>query len=182
MFAAFPITIFFLGAAILVGLPLASTLQTYFKNRGRRQVVCPDDQQRAEVEVDPKFALQAAMQGKELAWVQTCTHWPQNGECGQECLAQVEATPDHLDRLFAKWFEGKPCSLCSRALTPSDWRHGRLGFLDEQSKLAGMRQIDVTELGAIEAPTRPLCWACHQQEKQQQAAPVRIAGAQALKA
>src|ERR1041385_9565983 len=114
MYAAFPITIFFIGAAILVGLPVASTLQTYFKNRGRRPVVCPDDQQQAEVEVDPKFALQAAMQGKELARVQTCSHWPENGGCGQECLAQVDATPRNLERLFAKWLEGKTCAICSR--------------------------------------------------------------------
>ena len=182
MYAAFLIVLFFIAAAILVGMPLVSTLETYFKNRGGRQVVCPDDHRRAEVEVDPKFALQAAMQGEELARVQSCTHWAQNGECGQECLAQVEATPDNLDRLFTRWFDGKPCSLCSRSLTPSDWRHGRLGFLDEQLKLVEMRQIDVTELGSVAEPTRPLCWSCHQQEKQRQTAPVQVAGVQAMKA
>jgi hypothetical protein len=174
MYAAFPIVIFFIGAAILVGLPVASTLQSYFRSRGRRQVVCPDDRQRAEVEVDPKFALQAAMQGKELSQVQTCSHWPSNGECGQECLAQVEATPENLDRLFAKWFKGKPCAICLRTITPSDWRHGRLGFLNDEFKLVEMRQVDVTELGSIAQPKRPLCWTCHQQEKQRQAAPVRV--------
>ncbi len=174
MYAAFPIIIFFIGAAILVGLPVASTLKTYFNNRGRRPVFCPDDGRRAEVEVDPKFALQAAMQGKERSRVQTCTLWPENATCGQECLAQVEATPDNLDRLFAKWFEGKPCAVCSRTLTPSDWRFGRLGFLNEESQLMELRQIDMTELGSIAEPTRPLCWSCHQQEKQRPTPPVQI--------
>ena len=118
MYVVFLVVLFCIATGMLVGLPVASTLQSYFRNRGRRPVVCPDDHQRAEVEVDPKFALHAAMEGKELSRVQTCTHWPENGACGQECLAQVEATPETLDRLFAKWLEGKPCTVCSRAITP----------------------------------------------------------------
>jgi len=174
MYAAFPIIIFFIGAAILVGLPVASTLQTYFKNRGRRAVVCPDDNQCAEMEVDRKFALQAAMQGKELSRVQACSHWPENAACGQECMAQLEATPANLDRLFAKWLKGKTCTICLRGITPSDWRQGRLGFLNDEFKLVEMRQIDLTQLGSIAEPKRPLCWTCHQQERQHQAKPVQI--------
>ncbi len=174
MYAVFLIVLFCIAAGVLVGLPVASTLQSYFRNRGRRQVVCPNDHQRAEVEVDPKFALKEAMRGREESRVQTCTHWPEHGECGQECLAQVEATPKNLDRLFKKWFEGKPCTLCSHAITPSDWRQGRLGFLSDEFKLIELRQIDLLELGSVEEPKRPLCWACHQQEKQRQSAPVHI--------
>jgi len=170
----FPLTIFFIGAAVLVGLPLASTLQTYFKNKGRRPVTCPDDRIAAEVEVDRKFALQAAMHGKEQMRVQSCTHWPKNGSCGQECLIQVEATPENIDRLQTKWFNGKPCSICARPLTPSDWRFGRMGFLNENSKLVELRQIDLDELGSVAEPTRPLCWSCHQQEKQRQTVPPHI--------
>jgi hypothetical protein len=175
MYSVFPIVIFFIGAAVLVGLPLVSTLQSYFNNRGRRRVICPDDRQAAEVEVDPKFALHAAIQGKELARVGTCTHWPENGDCGQECLAQVEATPQNLDRLLTKWLDGKPCNVCGRLLAPADWRFGRMGLLNEDFKLVEMRQLDVNNLGAVAQPTRPLCWSCHQQEKQRQSAPVQIA-------
>lgn len=174
MYAAFPIAIFFIGAAVLVGLPLASTLQTYFKNRGRRPVVCPDDDQRAQVEVDNKFALQAAMQGKEQMRVKSCTHWPENGQCGQECLVQVQATSENIDRLLTRWLDGKSCNVCGRLLTPADWRFGRMGFFNEQFKLVELRQIDLEEIGSVPDPTRPLCWSCHQQEKQRQAQPVHI--------
>lgn len=174
MYAAFPVAIFFIGAAILVGLPLASTLQTYFKNRGRRPVVCPDDDHHAEVEVDNKFALQAAMHGKEQMRVRSCTHWPENSQCGQECLVQVEATSENIDRLLTRWFDGKPCNICGRLLTPDDWRFGRMGFLNERFKLVELRQIDLDDIGSFPEPTRPLCWSCHQEVKQQQAAPARI--------
>jgi hypothetical protein len=174
MYAAFPIVIFFIGAGVLVGLPLVSTLQTYLKNRGRRPVVCPDDHTRAGVEVDRKFTLHAAMHGKEQMRVKTCSHWPENGNCGQECLVQVEATPENIDRLLTRWFDGKPCNVCRRPLTPADWRFGRVGFLNEQSKLVELQQIDLDNFGTVAEPTRPLCWTCHQQEKQRQAQPVHI--------
>jgi hypothetical protein len=174
MYAAFPIAIFFIGAAILVGLPLASTLQTYFKNRGRRPVVCPDDDQCAQVVVDNKFVLQAAMRGKEQMRVKSCTHWPQNEQCGQECLVQVDATSENIDRLLTRWLGGKSCNACGRLLTPADWRFGRLGFFNEQFKLVELRQIDLDEIGSVPEPTRPLCWSCHQQEKQRQTQPVHI--------
>ena len=174
----FPLTIFFIGAAVLVGMPLASTLQTYFKNKGRRRVTCPDDHTRAEVEVDRKFALQAAMHGKDEMRVKSCTHWPGHGECGQQCLIQVEATPENIDRLFTQWFDGKPCNLCGRLLTPSDWRHGRMGFLNDQFQLVELRQIDFEAIGSMPVPKRPLCWKCHQEEKQRRPVPAQSAGSQ----
>jgi hypothetical protein len=178
----FPLAIFFIGAAVLVGLPLTSTLQTYFKNRGRRPVTCPDDHKAAEVEIDRKFALQAAIHGKEQMRVQSCTHWPENGQCGQECLIQVEATPENIDRLLTKWFDGKPCSVCARPLAPSDWRHGRMGFLNDQLRLVELRQVDFEAVGSMAAPTHPLCWKCHQEEKQRRASPIQIAGHQRARA
>jgi len=171
MYAAFPIAIFFAGAAILIGLPLVSTISTYYKNRGKRSITCPDDQKPAEIEVDRKFALQAAMRGNEQMRVETCSHWPAREECGQECLVQVDPTPENIERLFTKWFDGKPCSICARALTPADWRMGRMAFLDDNFKLVELRQIDLEDLGLVAEPKRPLCWKCHREEKQRQAQP-----------
>jgi hypothetical protein len=180
MYAAFPIAIFFAGAAILIGLPLVSTLQTYFKNRGKRSVTCPDDQKSAEIEVDNSFALQSAMHGREHMRVRTCSHWPENVDCGEECLVQVEATPENIERLFLRWFDEKQCSICQRALTRADWRMGRMGFLDDNFKLVELRQIDLEDLGQVAEPKHPLCWKCHQEEKQRQAKPVSVVNADAV--
>ena len=35
-FALFPIVLFFLGAALVTGLPVALSLQSYYQNRGRQ--------------------------------------------------------------------------------------------------------------------------------------------------
>ena len=53
-----------------------------------------------------------------------------------------------------------------------------MGFLNQEFRLVEMRQLDLSELGSVAQPTRPLCWSCHQQEKQRQAGPTQIAGIQ----
>ena len=65
MFAAFPIGLFVIGAVILLGLPFTFSLQSYFKNRGRRSVICPENRQSVDVEMDRRFAFRTALRGKE---------------------------------------------------------------------------------------------------------------------
>jgi hypothetical protein len=174
MFAAFPIGLFLIGAIIFIGLPLAFSLQSYFKNRGRRSVICPENHQHVDVEMDRKFAFRTAWRGKEHTRLQSCTRWPEKGDCGQQCLAQVDPTPENIERLLVMWANGRACGICGRLLTTSDWRQGRLALLDERFKLIEMRQIDLTELSSTLERTRPLCWACHQDERARQAPPHRI--------
>ena len=65
MFATFPLILFFIGAILLIALPIGVSLQSYFRNRGRQKVICPDNQQPATVEVDSKFAFSTALRGQE---------------------------------------------------------------------------------------------------------------------
>ena len=173
-FAAFPILLFLIGVIVLVGLPIAFSLQAYFKSRGRRSVVCPDNRQPVDVEVDRKFAFLTALRGKEHSRLQSCTRWPEKGDCGQECLAQVDPTPENVDRLLTKWNEGKACGICGRLLTPADWRRGRLAMLNEKQTLFELRQMELSELPSVLDQMRPLCWNCHQEERARQAQPVRV--------
>jgi hypothetical protein len=63
MFAAFPLGLFFISAVILVALPVGFSLQSYFRNRGRRTVVCPENREPVTVELDNKFAFRTALRG-----------------------------------------------------------------------------------------------------------------------
>ncbi len=174
MLATFPIALFIVGAAILVGMPVAFSLQAYYKNRGRRAVICPENHQPVDVEVDNKFAFRTALRGQEHTRLESCSRWPQMHECGQECLAQIDPTPENIERILRKLCEGKACGMCGRLLIPSDWRRGRLALLDENFKLVEMRNIEMEELQLAVESMRPLCWNCHQDEKQRQARPHRI--------
>lgn len=167
-FAIFPLLLFFLGACLVTGLPVAAELQAYYANRGRRRVVCPETNEAAEVEVDRKYALRTAFQNRQQSRLESCTRWPEKASCGQECLEQVDPTPENVDRLLSKWYEDQHCAICTRALTPSDWRRSRLAVLNQQHKLFELRHMHLGDLHAELQHMRPLCWNCHQEERARQ--------------
>jgi len=173
-FALFPLVLFFIGAFLVTGLPVALSLQTYFQNRGRQPVMCPQNGEPVDVEVDNKFGFWTALRGQEHSRLASCTRWPEKGDCGQECLAQVDPSPENVERLMIGWYKGKVCAICLRGITPSDWRRGRLGWLDAQHKLVELRQVNLRQLQSALQEMRPLCWICHQEERVRQAIPPRV--------
>ncbi len=174
MFGAFPLALFFISATLLIALPVGMSLQSYFRNRGRKTVVCPDNHEPVTVELDSKYALTTALRGQEHERLQSCSRWPEKGDCGQECLAQVDPTPENLERLLQKWYQGKACAICERALTPADWRRSRLALLNEKEKLFELRHMHLDEIPSALDKMAPLCWNCHQEERARQAQPPRI--------
>jgi len=174
MFAAFPIGLFVIGAVVLVALPIGFSLQSYFRNRGRRTVVCPDNREPVTVELDNKFAFQTALRGQEHERLESCSRWPEKGDCGQECLAQIDPSPENLERLLQKWYQGKTCAICERPLGPADWRRSRLALLNEKQKLFELRHMHLEEIPSALDHMAPLCWNCHQEERARQAEPPRI--------
>ncbi len=173
-YALFMVPLFFIGACLVTGLPVALSLQNYYKNRGRQSVICPDSQQPVDVEVDRKFGFWAALRGQEHSRLQSCSRWPEKGDCGQECLAQLDPSPENIDRLLTKWYEGKSCAVCARALTPSDWRRSRLAVLNNDNKIFELREMTLERLQSSLENMRPLCWNCHQEERARQAVEPRI--------
>ena len=173
-YALFLIPLFLIGACLLTGLPVALSLQNYYRNRGRQSVTCPETGQPTDVEVDNEFAFWMALRGLEHSQLKSCARWPEKGDCGQECLAELEPSPENIERLLSKWYEGKSCAICTRSLTPADWRGSRLAVLDRQHKLLELRQLSLDNLQAKLENVRPLCWSCHQEERARQAVPVRV--------
>ncbi len=172
-FAIFPFVLFFIGAFILLGPSVALSLQDYYRNRGRQAVACPETGQAVDVEVDNKFAFWTSWRGQQHSRLQSCTQWPEKGDCGQECLAQIDPSPENVDRLLTKWYEGKSCAICTRSLSASDWRRSRLALLNREHKLFELRDMNLDELQTTLQDMRPLCWNCHQEERARQAVPPR---------
>jgi hypothetical protein len=168
-FALFPLVLFFLGAILVTGLPVALSLQSYFQNRERQSAICPENGERVDVEMDSKYAFWTAYRGQEHTRLKSCTRWPEKGDCGQECLEQVAPSPENVERLMLGWYQGKSCAICTRAITPSDWRRGRLGWLDDEHKLVELRHVNLKELQFALQAMRALCWTCHQEERIRQA-------------
>jgi|SRR5271167_988467 len=172
-FVLFFLVLFFLGAILVTGLPVALSLQSYFQNRGRQSAICPENGDHVDIEVDNKYSFWTALRGLEHSRLKSCTRWPEKGNCGQECLAQVDPSPENVDRLMLGWYKGKVCAICARAIAPSDWRRGRLAWLDGRYKLVELRQVNLRQLQSALGEMRPLCWTCHQDERVRQGVPPR---------
>ena len=167
-FAIFPILLFFLAAILVTGAPIGLSLTEYYKNRGRQSVRCPETGQPVDVEVDNKYAFRMAWRGQEHSRLSSCSRWPEKGDCGQECLMQLDASPENLNRLLSMWTEGKACAICTRAITPDDWRQSRFAVLNQDQELFELRDLPAEDLQMALEYTRPLCWKCHKQERARQ--------------
>ena len=102
-------TVLLLGLGIvvlLVAVVIARTAgRAYLRYRGTRIVECPETERPVAVEVDAGDAARAALRGRDSVHLQDCTRWPERENCGQECLAELEASPsDCLLRNRYKFF------------------------------------------------------------------------------
>jgi len=172
-FAIFPILLFFLAAVLVTGAPVALSLTEYYKNRGRHSVKCPETGQPVDVEVDREFAFRMALRGQEHSRLSSCSRWPEKGDCGQECLMQLDASPENLQRLLSTWMEGRACAICTRAIAPDDWQQGRLAVLNQNQELFELRDLPAEDLQMALEYTRPLCQKCHREEHVRQAVSYR---------
>jgi len=172
-FALFPLVLFFLGAILVTGLPVAMSIQNYYRNRGRKAAICPENGEAVTVEFDNRFAFRTALRGQEHTRLASCTRWPEKGDCGQECRSQIDPSPENVERLMLAWYKGRVCAICARNITPSDWRRSRLALLNERHRLVELRDLDLHGLQAALTTMRPLCWTCHQEERVRQFTPPR---------
>src|SRR4051812_21294683 len=98
---------------VLLGVATATgavrLLSIWFRERGSRAIVCPENLRPAGVKVDAGHAALTALAGMEKLRLSACNRWPERAGCGQECLSQIEASPEGclVRKLLEKWYEGK---------------------------------------------------------------------------
>ena len=82
---------------------------TFLKYRGQRLITCPETRQPAAIKVDAAHAaLTAAAKNPDLR-LMSCSRWPERDDCGQECLLQVELSPEYclVRNIFNNWYSDK---------------------------------------------------------------------------
>ena len=102
-------------AAIAVYVFFGEWVRNWFRFRGVRLIVCPENDRPAAVTVDAKRAARgAALSGDPELRLAACSRWPEKEGCGQECLAQIETSPEKsaLETIVDRWFDGKRCYFC----------------------------------------------------------------------
>ncbi len=148
-------------AVLFLGLP--RFLRAYRKFRGVRVITCPENQQPAAVKVDAWGAGRAAATGQMGLRLKTCSRWPERRDCGQQCLAQIEAAPEDclVRNILANWYAGKNCVYCQKPLDAIHWMEHHPAVMSPEGKTLEWSEIRPETIPAVLATHRPVCWNCH---------------------
>jgi hypothetical protein len=91
MSALATVSIFVAVAAL--ALVITPIVRWYVRYRGARLVTCPETKAPAAVEVDA-FQVALSEGGAHKLCLKECSRWPERENCGQDCLSQIEASPE----------------------------------------------------------------------------------------
>jgi len=83
----------YLVAAITVPVGVALA-PVWRKRRSAEQVTCPYTGTTALISLDPWHAARMHALGNYELRVRSCTFWPEQCDCAQECLSQLEEAPE----------------------------------------------------------------------------------------
>ena len=153
-----------LAAVLAVAAIMAARLGwVWFNWRGDRLVTCPETRQPAGVAVDASRAAWTGIRHAPALHLHTCSRWPERQDCGQECLAQVEAAPEDclVRNILAKWYEGKQCTVCGKPIGEIQWADHRPALLDQEGRTVAWTQVRPEKVPTALATCAPVCWNCH---------------------
>jgi hypothetical protein len=150
-------------AAVYLLFGLAESLRSYFKLRGKRLVKCPETEQTEAVELDARRAARETLFGTPRLRLRECSRWPERQNCGQECLGQIEATPEDclVRNIVERWYSGKVCAYCKRPIHEIEWQGHKPALMDPDRQTVCWDAIPAEKLPEVFNTYLPVCWDCH---------------------
>jgi hypothetical protein len=150
-------------AAALAVVLLGRQALAWWKYRGQRVIVCPENQAAAGVVVDARHAAATSTLGAPELRLSACSRWPERGGCGQPCLSQIAASPEDclVRNIVSRWYEGKTCAFCGRAFGNIDWTAAGPGLLTSGQATLEWSQVPAEKLPETLETAKPVCGACH---------------------
>jgi hypothetical protein len=137
--------------------------RAYGRYRGTRLVECPETREIVAVEVNAVHAAVGAPLGKADLRLSECTRWPERQGCGQECLRQIEASPEGclVRTIVTDWYKGKTCTVCGTRLDVIDWYERKPALAAPDGRTVQWSDVAPERLPQVLADHAPLCWNCH---------------------
>jgi hypothetical protein len=131
--------------------------------RGARAITCPANLRPAGVQVDAHHATLTGLAGAAQLRLSSCSRWPENAGCGQECLSEIQAAPDGclVRNILAGWYRGKPCAFCGRVFGDIEWNAQKPALLSADKITVEWERIPAERLQATLQTALPVCFACH---------------------
>ncbi|HEX5134755.1 MAG TPA: hypothetical protein VFW81_05130 [Thermoanaerobaculia bacterium] len=146
------------------------------RNAGDRVIVCPETHATEVVRLDAGRAAMTDLRGDKELRLESCSRWPEKADCGQDCLAQIEAAPDGClvrERLEG-WYRGAECALCGMAIGPIHWFAYRPGLLTPDRRALSWEEIPAKALPPALESDQPICADCLLAESFREKFPDRV--------
>ena len=149
-------------AVSFLSLWLVEAVSFYRKYHGKRVIVCPETKKDEEVQVAAAAGAARILLGPDLH-LKNCTRWPERAGCGQDCLSQIEESPEEClaGEIARHWYEGKACAVCGKPFVHMEWHQHRPGLLAPDGRTLLWSEVPLRELRETLATHKPLCWQCH---------------------
>ncbi len=148
-------------AALYFIVPFA--FGTYLRYLGKRVITCPETEKPAAVEVDATHAALTATVSHPDLRLKSCSRWPERGDCGQECLLQVELSPEGclVRNILTDWYRDKNCVSCGKQFGEIQWLDRKPALLSPDRFTVEWREVPAEQVPAVLATHFPVCWDCH---------------------
>jgi len=149
---------------ILAGYRLLSVWVRY---RGRRVVTCPENERPAGVTLDAGYAVATGLGKPPALRLDSCSRWPEKAGCGQQCLKQIEASPEGclVRNILMNWYGGKDCVACGLPVDKFSPASAKPAVLCADGISVEWSEIPAEELQETLSAGKPLCFACHTARK-----------------
>ena len=171
VYAMHPFAFFLLLLGFAAAMYVIAAVAALWRLRGQRVVVCPMTSRPAAVTAKPLEIVRTAIGGQGDIAIRGCSRWPEHALCNQACSVQVAIAPFET-RAFAvaeRWYAGKGCALCLRAIAPLRSVGAQPGLLDRSRKeppsTVAWTDVPAETLPSLFATHLPVCASCHRREQ-----------------
>lgn len=150
-------------AVILLALAAWRLVGAWLKYRGRMVITCPENQKPAGVSLDAGHAASTGLTGAPDFRLAACSRWPEHAGCGQECLRQIEQSPENclVRNILTHWYEGKTCVWCQRPIGDIHLADRKPTLLMPDHSSVEWSEIPADRLTEVLESALPLCFGCH---------------------
>jgi hypothetical protein len=158
------LAILFLALLALSFIPMGwVVLRAYRRFRGKRVVTCPETGCAAAVEVDRAHAAVTTAMGEPELRLTSCTQWPEKKGCGQDCVSQIEASPDGclVRSMLVDWYRGADCVICRKQIPEIHSSDNKPALETPEGRTIEWDEVKAEDLPQVLKTHRPVCWDCH---------------------
>ena len=154
------IAIILIAAALWFGIRWL--VRSSSRYRGSRIVTCPETGKPAIVEVDSLHASFTSTVGLPHIRLEDCSRWPIKGQCGQECLMDLDVAPERclVSGVLMRWYRDKNCVYCRKPFPELQWVDHRPGLLTPEGNLLAWNAVNLDQLPNVLETHAPVCWDC----------------------